>query len=315
MRIVLLPAWILGLSLLVAAAAYSAGGGGAMGGGGGGGGGRSGPDPNKAYRAGIEFLAAGDCKKAERKFRIVLKSASRSAEVNYLHGTALSCMKKYKRAVKYFRRAIRYDDSMYPAYERLGLSYLALEKPKDANEQLARLAQLRTQCAAECEPKLIRAHYGLDTAIRERTGDERNSEGETQGGAEHSLLFEGIPEPRTSYFGAVQLINASEFEAAIVALRELAAKIGPVPDVLNYLGYAHRRLGRFDESLAYYKQALALDPMHRGANEYLGELFVELGQIGLAEERLTVLDRACPFGCAEYEDLKRRIESRLVATR
>ncbi|MEE8166960.1 MAG: tetratricopeptide repeat protein, partial [Myxococcota bacterium] len=95
----------------------------------------------------------------------------------------------------------------------------------------------------------------------------------------------------------------------------LAAKIGPVPDVLNYLGYAHRRLGRFDESLAYYQQALALDPMHRGANEYLGELFVELGEMDRAEERLAVLDRACPFGCAEYEDLKRRIESRVVAAR
>ena len=94
----------------------------------------------------------------------------------------------------------------------------------------------------------------------------------------------------------------------------MSATIGPVPDVLNYLGYAHRRLGRFEESLSYYEQALALDPMHRGANEYLGELFVELGRIEQAEGRLAVLDRACPFGCAEYEDLKRRIESRVVAS-
>ncbi len=55
--------------------------------------------------------------------------------------------------------------------------------------------------------------------------------------------------------------------------------------------------------------------MHRGAKEYMGELFVELGEIDRAEERLAVLDRACPFGCAEYEDLKRRIESRVVAAR
>ena len=315
MRVVLLPALTLGLSLLTAAAAHSAGGGGAMGGGGGGGGGRSGPDPNKAYREGVEFLAAGDCKKAERKFRVVLKSAKRSAEVNYLRGTALGCLNKHKSAVKYFRRAIKYDESMYLAYERLGLSYLALEKPEDANEQLARLAELRAQCAERCARKLIRAHDDLDAAIRGKAGGVMNTKGQTQGGAEHSLLFEGVSEPRTSYFGAVQLINASEFEAAIVALRELSAKLGPVPDVLNYLGYAHRRLGRFDESIDYYQRALALDPMHRGANEYLGELFVELGDIDRAEERLAVLDRACPFGCPEYEDLKRRIESRLVAAR
>jgi tetratricopeptide (TPR) repeat protein len=313
MRVILLPVLTLGLSLLVAAAAYSAGGGGGMGGGGGGS--RSGPDPNKAYREGIEYLAAGNCKKAERKFRVVLKAVSRNAEVNYLRGTALGCMDKHKSAVKHFRRAIRYDKSMVLAYERLGLSYLALEKPEDANQQLARLAELRAQCAEECEPKLIRAHGDLEAAIRDRAGGARDSVGQTQGGAEHSLLFEGISEPRTRYFGAVQLINAGEFEAAIAALRQLAAKIGPVPDVLNYLGYAHRRLGRFDESLAYYQQALALDPMHRGANEYLGELFVELGKIDSAQQRLAVLDRACPFGCAEYEDLKQRIESRVVATR
>jgi len=312
MRVILLPVLTLGLSLLAAAVAYSAGGGGM---GGRGGGGRSGPDPNEAYREGIEFLAAGDCKKAERKFRVVLKAVSRNAEINYLRGAALACMDKHKIAVKHFRRAIRYDESMYFAYGRLGLSYLALEKPRDAHDQLARLAELRAQCSEECEPKLIRAHDDLDAAIRGGAGGAKDSAGQTESGAEHSLLFEGSSEPRTSYFGAVQLINAGEFEVAIVALRELAAKIGPVPDVLNYLGYAHRRLGRFDESLAYYRQALALDPMHRGANEYLGELFVELGEIDSAEERLAVLDRACPFGCAEYEDLKRRIEYRVVAAR
>ncbi|MBW2231407.1 MAG: hypothetical protein JRG92_15150 [Deltaproteobacteria bacterium] len=63
------------------------------------------------------------------------------------------------------------------------------------------------------------------------------------------------------------------------------------------------------------QQDLALEPMHRGANEYLGELFLELGRIDRAKERLAVLDRACPFGCAEYEDLRRRIESRSVAAR
>ena len=122
-----------------------------------------------------------------------------------------------------------------------------MEKSKDATEQLARLAELRAACADDCEPKLIRAHDNLGAAIRGSAGGAQQSEEQSQAGAEHSLLFEGISEPRTSYFGAIQLINAGDFEAAIVAFRELAAEIGPVPDVLNYLGYAHRRLRRFDE--------------------------------------------------------------------
>jgi tetratricopeptide (TPR) repeat protein len=124
-----------------------------------------------------------------------------------------------------------------------------------------------------------------------------------------------VPDPDSAYLGAVERINAGEFDTAILELRTLLAAIGPTPDVLNYLGYAHRQRGRFDESLAYYQQALALDPNHLGANEYLGELYVELGHIELARERLALLDGLCPFGCAEYEDLKRRIESRIVASR
>jgi hypothetical protein len=52
---------------------------------------------------------------------------------------------------------------------------------------------------------------------------------------------------------------------------------------------------------------LALKPKHRGANEYLGELYLEMGDLAKAEERLEVLDGACWFGCDEYSDLKEAI--------
>jgi hypothetical protein len=44
--------------------------------------------------------------------------------------------------------------------------------------------------------------------------------------------------------------------------------------------------------------------MHLGANEYLGELYLETGQPELAEERLAVLKEACPDGCEELEELE-----------
>jgi hypothetical protein len=58
-----------------------------------------------------------------------------------------------------------------------------------------------------------------------------------------------------------------------------------------------------------------LDPMHRGANEYLGEMWVELGRLDEARKRLAILDQACPFGCTEYEDLERVIGLRVVAAK
>jgi tetratricopeptide (TPR) repeat protein len=312
-----LEALIVSLMLLVASMAQAAGGGGGGGGGGDLGGGGSGPDPNEAYREGVELLAAGECKKADRRFRAVLKAVPRNPEANYLRGVAAQCQGKHKGAVKYFKRAIKYDASMYGAYQRLGTSYLELDELEDATEQAQRLRELRAECGESCSEKLIEAHDELEEAVqRKRAADgAADRVSPSEGGRQHALLFESISEPRRVYLTAVELIHARRYEEAIVELRALTASVGPVPDVLNYLGYAHRKLARFDASRRYYEQALALDPMHRGANEYLGELFVELGQIDLARERLAILDRVCPFGCAEYEDLKRRIESQLVAAR
>jgi tetratricopeptide (TPR) repeat protein len=76
---------------------------------------------------------------------------------------------------------------------------------------------------------------------------------------------------------------------------------------LNYLGYSHRKLGHFDESLVWYQKALAANPNHRGANEYLGELYLQMGDLAKAEERLNKLDDLCFFGCEEYDDLKQEI--------
>jgi tetratricopeptide (TPR) repeat protein len=290
----------------------------AAGGGGGGGGGSGGraPASNGAYQKGVELFEAGDCKKAEKKFRKVLDEASRNAQANYMRGRALQCLDNHKKAVTYLRRAVKYDKSLYPAYASLGISYLELEKPTKANEQLQALAKLRRECGEKCSKRLIGAQDELSAALsadREGAAEGKTGRAEPADGRQHALLFTGVSDPQSSYFSAVALINAESFDAAISELQELMLAIGPVPDVLNYLGYAHRRLGRFEESLAYYEQALALDPLHRGANEYLGELFVELGRTEEARERLDVLGRACPFGCAEYEDLKRRIDARIVA--
>jgi hypothetical protein len=58
----------------------------------------------------------------------------------------------------------------------------------------------------------------------------------------------------------------------------------------------------------YYRKALEADPTHKGALEYQGELFVELGQIDLAKVNLAKLDKLCWFKCEEEEDLKEAIE-------
>jgi Flp pilus assembly protein TadD len=222
---------------------------------------------------------------------------------------ALQCQDKHKAATRYLKKAVRYDDTMYAAYEKLGRSYLALGEQDEARSQLEHLDSLRQECRKTCSAELLEAHATLASAIAEPNVEV----GKPAGTGQHSLLFERVEEPQATYLSVVQLINSERFEQAIEELRKLTTAIGPHPDVLNYLGYAHRRLRRFERAQFYYEQALTLDPLHRGANEYLGEMWVELGRVEEARARLAVLDEACPFGCAEYEDLKRLIELRLVA--
>jgi tetratricopeptide (TPR) repeat protein len=284
----------------------------AAGGGGGGGfapGSGGGPDLNKIFREGTELLADGDCKKAERKFRTILKAVARNPEANYLRRVALQCQGNHKAAARYLKKAARYDEEMYAAYEKLGISYRALGNEKDAQHQLLELEALIRACVEKCPVKLLEAHASLASAIGGSDSDANDSAPKEP----QSLLFDEVAEPRAAYLGAVQLINSERFEDAIKELRQLTRTIGPHPDVLNYLGYANRRLRLFDRAQAYYEQALAIDPLHRGANEYLGEMWVELGRLDEARRNLVNLDQACPFGCAEYEDLKRVIELRVVA--
>ena len=90
------------------------------------------------------------------------------------------------------------------------------------------------------------------------------------------------------------------FTSAYEKLLEADKKDKNNPDILNYLGFTLRKMGKYDEAEKYYLAGLKLKPDHRGINEYLGELYVKTKRIDLAKERLEVL-KNCK--CEEYEEL------------
>jgi tetratricopeptide (TPR) repeat protein len=102
-------------------------------------------------------------------------------------------------------------------------------------------------------------------------------------------------------------IKAKHYDAALTQLKTLVVKY-PQPDVYSLMGFALRKTGDRAQSMTYYRRALDADPNHRGALEYQGELFVELGQLDNARANLAKLDRLCSFGCEERQDLKEAIE-------
>ena len=103
------------------------------------------------------------------------------------------------------------------------------------------------------------------------------------------------------------LAHKGEFEAGRDLFNLVADK--NKPEVLNGLGYTNRKLGNFDEGIAYYKKALALDPNYAEAREYLGEGYVTMGKLDLAKEQLAEIHRICGgTSCEEYAELNEAIE-------
>ncbi len=107
-----------------------------------------------------------------------------------------------------------------------------------------------------------------------------------------------------SWLKAKRAIAAREYEKAIPHLFKTVEANPRNADAFNYLGYSHARAGKTKMALAFYQNALKIDPAHKGANEYLGELHLMLGDVAAAEERLAALDKACSFGCVEFDLLK-----------
>jgi len=105
-----------------------------------------------------------------------------------------------------------------------------------------------------------------------------------------------------------KLIEQEKYDQAIEKLGQALAKSPDDADLLNLIAFSHRKSGRFDTALEYYQKALAIEPDHRGANEYLGELYLQLDRLDKARERLAVLDSECFFGCKEFDKLEKAIE-------
>ncbi len=104
-------------------------------------------------------------------------------------------------------------------------------------------------------------------------------------------------------------IAKKDWAAAVKTLEPYTKANAKSADGFNLLGYSYRNLKRFDESLVAYKQALTLDPKHRGAHEYIGMAYIQMGQPAKAREHLAALDKICTFSCEEYRDLKKALEA------
>ena len=102
-------------------------------------------------------------------------------------------------------------------------------------------------------------------------------------------------------------VKAKQWPAARAELVRVNATTNA--DWQNLMGYVARKSSPSDLDAAerHYQEALRIDPRHRGALEYSGELYLIKGDLARAEAQLAALDKACLFGCEEYTDLKKSV--------
>jgi predicted Zn-dependent protease len=107
------------------------------------------------------------------------------------------------------------------------------------------------------------------------------------------------------YDEARALVDDGAFTNALDLLYRI--KKQEQPRVLNYIGYSTRKAGDLDKGLEYYHRALALDPSYLLAREYLGEGYLQKGDVAKAREQLVEIAARCGDACEEYDKLEQAI--------
>ena len=109
------------------------------------------------------------------------------------------------------------------------------------------------------------------------------------------------------YHAAYALIyDHGDYVGGIAALRALGYDDNA--DVATLLGYASRKLGRYDDAKSWYERALAADPIHAVTWSYYGMWQVEQGNLLKAKDDLEKVRLICGTDCRPYKMLKDTID-------
>jgi tetratricopeptide (TPR) repeat protein len=105
------------------------------------------------------------------------------------------------------------------------------------------------------------------------------------------------------YHAAYALIyDQGDYVGGIAALRGLGYDDNA--DVATLLGYASRKLGRYDDAKFWYERALAADPDHAVTWSYYGMWQAEQGNVLKAKDDLEKVRLICGTDCKAYKMLK-----------
>ena len=128
------------------------------------------------------------------------------------------------------------------------------------------------------------------------------------GGADSGPAIPDAPKDATLE-RARAAIAQSDWKGAQAILAGAVSSNPRNADYHNLYAYSVRKGPSPDMSLVFkeYNAALAIDPQHKDAHEYLGEAYLMVGNVAKAKEHLAQLDKLCFFSCSQYTELKKAI--------
>lgn len=189
--------------------------------------------------------------------------------------------------------ALPYSPTAVPAY-----AVTSEEPTPSAKKKATKPKKAKTKKTTKAKPRKAKT--------RKRRG-KRPARKQNFGSS--SSLYPGLqpqaPRQLTYLKFANSQLQAGEYRDAIVTLNGLNRPEDP--NVLNLLGYSHRKLGLIDVGMRYYLAALKRNPQHRGVHEYLGEAYLQKDDLGKAEVMLKKLAGICGTDCREYKELANAI--------
>jgi tetratricopeptide (TPR) repeat protein len=117
-------------------------------------------------------------------------------------------------------------------------------------------------------------------------------------------------ELRDGYQKARALIIDGRYEDGIRAMHALGHDDDA--EVANYIGFAHRKLGHYDDAKVWYEKALAANPNHTRTWQYYGMWHLEQGNALKAQDHLEKIKLICGnTECRDYQLLKDALEGKV----
>ena len=132
------------------------------------------------------------------------------------------------------------------------------------------------------------------------------------------------PSGDTDYAAGITAFDHGDWPGVIEHMTKVIERRPWHDNAHSLMGFAYRKQGDYDRSLMFYDKALELNPHNRGALEYLGEAYLEMGQPELAKGALDRLAAECrriavgfsngdwQTGCEEWQELKAAYDAYLA---